>query len=81
MGWAFVLDATAGVRADESMRWWWCDTDVDWQARGKGGTVMIGEYAVPNRLPNDFTNAKPELGERTGIDGMMFVEKWGFRPW
>ena len=81
-GWAFVLDVSTGIRADESMQWWWCDTDVDWQARAKGGMVMVnGRYAVPNHLPNDFTLSRPELSERTGADAAAFVAKWGSKPW
>ena len=81
-GWAFVLDVSSGIRADESMHWWWCDTDIDWQARAKGGMVMIsGAFAVPNALPNDFTGSRPELGARTGVDGEAFAAKWGSRPW
>lgn len=81
VGWAFVLDISSGIRADESMHWWWCDTDVDWQARGKGGMVMISGFAVPNVMPNDFTGSKPELGARTGEDAAAFATKWGSRPW
>jgi glycosyltransferase involved in cell wall biosynthesis len=81
VGWAFVLDLSSGIRADESMHWWWCDTDVDWQARAKGGMVMVGGHPVPNELPNDFTGSRPELGERTGVDAAAFAAKWGSRPW
>lgn len=80
-GWAFVLDTRAGLRADESMAWWWCDTDLDWQARAAGGMVMIGGFPVPNHRPNEYTNAKPELAARAGVDGQAFVAKWGFAPW
>lgn len=80
-GWAFILDGTKGLRADESMRWWWLDTDLDWQARTAGGMVMIGGYPVPNRLPNDFTVHLPGLNEQAGRDGETFAAKWGHRPW
>jgi hypothetical protein len=80
-GWAWILNPDSGVRADESMRWWWLDTDIDWQARKHGGMVMIGGYPVPNRLPNDFTVHVPGLGEQAGRDGETFTAKWGRRPW
>lgn len=80
-GWAFIIDGSKGLRADESMRWWWLDTDMDWQARAAGGMVMIGGYPVPNRLPNDCTNARPELAEQAGRDGETFTAKWKVRPW
>lgn len=80
-GWAFILDGSKNLRADETMHWWWLDTDLDWQARTAGGMVMIGGFPVPNRLPNDYTNRKPELTERAGRDAEAFTAKWGWRPW
>lgn len=80
-GWAFILDGTKGLRADESMHWWFFDSDLDWQARQAGGMVMIGGYPVPNRLPNDYTNRKPELAEQAGRDAAAFEAKHGWRPW
>lgn len=80
-GWAFILDGTKQLRADETMRWWFLDTSIDFTARQAGGMVMVGGYPVPNRLPNDYTNSKPELGEQAGRDGERFQEVWGFRPW
>jgi glycosyltransferase involved in cell wall biosynthesis len=81
VGWAFVLDAFRGLRADESMMWWWLDSDLDIQARHAGGMVMVGGFPVPNRLPNDYTCSKPELGQQAGDDGRTFEAKWGRRPW
>lgn len=80
-GWAFILDGSKGLRADESMHFWWCDTDLDWQARAAGGMVMIGGYPVPNRLPNDFLTTVPGLNEQAGRDGEAFAAKWSGRPW
>lgn len=80
-GWAFILDGSKGLRADESMHWWWCDTDLDWQARAAGGMVMIGGFPVPNRLPNDFLTTVPGLNEQAGRDGEAFAAKWSGRPW
>lgn len=80
-GWAFVLDTSHQLRADESMQWWWCDTDLDWQARHAGGLVMVGGYPVPNHRPGEYTNTIPGLGEQAGRDGETFAAKWGQRPW
>ena len=80
-GWGWIIDLDKNLQADESMHWWWCDTDMDWQARRNGGMVMIGGYAVSNELPNAYTNAKPELGAQTGIDKLAFQAKWGQIPW
>lgn len=80
-GWAFVLRGEAGLRADESMAWWWCDTDLDWQARHAGGMVIAPGPVVPNERPNDYTYSVPGLAERAGRDRQAFAAKWGSAPW
>lgn len=83
-GWAWVLDLLSPVRPDESLRWWWNDTDVDWQGRLAGGMVMVGGYAVPNAHPNGWTIARPELAAQARQDGPTFAAKWsayGGCPW
>jgi hypothetical protein len=80
-GHAWILDPISPIRADETMRWWWCDTDIDWQARLAGGMVMVGGFPVHNIHPNDFTTRRPELGQQAGEDGLTFAAKWGGRPW
>lgn len=81
-GHAFMLNASA-PQPDASMHWWWCDTDLDFQARKMGGFVMVGGpgLGVVNVEPNHYTNVDPKLAERAGVDGEAFVGKWGFRPW
>jgi len=80
-GWAFVLDAESGVRPDTSMGWWWLDTDIDFQARLKGGMVTIAGFYVHNIHPNEFTATRPWAAERIGLDTLAFEAKWGPRPW
>lgn len=80
-GWAFVLAGEKGIRADETMQWWWCDSDIDWQARVNGGMVISPGPVVVNDLPNAWTNGKPELGTRAGLDRAAFAAKWGSNPW
>lgn len=81
IGWAFVLDADKGIRADESMQWWFFDTCLDWEARLKGGFVMVGGYPVPNIHPGQYTNERPELGAQAGRDREAFAARWGEVPW
>jgi len=81
MGSAFMVKGEAGLRADESMRWWWQDTDLDWQARALGGMILVPGPIAVNERPNDFTVNRPELGQQAGRDGNSFVAKWGWRPW
>lgn len=81
-GWAYVVELGRGIEPDERFHWWWGDTDLDWQARGAGGMVMIGGYPVPNVRPNDFLVNVPGLGQRAGLDGEAFAAKWGSPcPW
>lgn len=75
-GWAWVLDPASPVRPDETLRWWWNDTDVDWQARLAGGMVMVGGYCVPNAQPNHWTTHRPELAAQAREDGATFAAKW-----
>jgi GT2 family glycosyltransferase len=79
--WAFVVDGRSLTRADESMLWWWFDTDFDFRLRQEGGTVLIGTHPVPNVQMNHYTNTKPELGEQAGRDRGAFMAKWGGVPW
>lgn len=80
-GWAWIMNGDFMLRADESMHWWWLDTDIDFQAREAGGMVMVGGFPVLNVHPGEFTVTKPELGARAGQDQAVFEAKWGFRPW
>jgi glycosyltransferase involved in cell wall biosynthesis len=81
VGWAYVIDADKELRADESMRWWWQDTSLDFESRLNGGMVMVGGYPVPNSRPGEYTNIVPGLGEQAGRDAEAFVARWGYRPW
>jgi glycosyltransferase involved in cell wall biosynthesis len=80
-GAAYIVAGEHGLRADESMHWWWCDTDMDWQARLAGGMAIAPGPVASNVQPNFYTNTKPELGARTGEDGAAFTRKWGWKPW
>lgn len=79
--WAFIVDGASQVRADESMQWWWFDTDFDIALRRERGTVLIGGWPVPNQEPGRYTNEKPNLGEQAGKDRATFVAKHGRVPW
>jgi len=80
-GCAFVLPGEKGMQPDESMHWWWVDTDIDWQARHADGMVLAVGPPALNRLPNYWTVTKPNLGEQAGHDRAAFAAKWGGCPW
>jgi hypothetical protein len=77
--WAFVVRGELGLRADEKMRWWWGDTDFEWQAINAGGVLMLPGYTTANTLANSTTVGA--LAEQAGRDGETFALKWGRRPW
>jgi hypothetical protein len=77
--WAFVVRGELGLRADEKMRWWWGDTDFEWQAIQAGGVLMLPGYTALNTLANSTTHGV--LAEQAGRDGETFALKWGGRPW
>jgi glycosyltransferase involved in cell wall biosynthesis len=77
--WAFVVRGELELRADETFRWWWGDTDLDWTARGRGGVLLLPGYTTQNTGANSTTHG--ELAEQAGRDGVAFAAKWGWRPW
>lgn len=76
---AFVLRGEEHLLADETMRWWWGDTDLDWQACERGGVLHLPGYPTRNALANSTTVGA--LAEQAGRDGETFALKWGTRPW
>jgi hypothetical protein len=75
--WAFILPGERGLRADESMHWWYVDTDLDWQARQSGGTLIAPGPIAPNSEVGYWTAMRPELNARAGTDAQVFHQKWG----
>lgn len=83
-GWAFMVAGERGLRADERLHWWWCDTHMDFLARKNGGMVLVPGPPAINSQENYWTTRKPELAEQAGKDGETFAEIWahdGGRPW
>lgn len=78
-GWAFLLRGEAGLRADEQLRWWYGDTDLDWAARAAGGMVIVPGHPVGNLYANSTTVGV--LAEQAGRDRGAFAAKHGSAPW
>jgi len=76
---AFVTRGEAGLRSDESMRWWWFDSDWDIRARLGGGVLIIPGYATVNTCANSTTVGV--LADQAGRDRARFAEIWGSNPW
>jgi hypothetical protein len=71
---AFVIRGEVGLRADESMRWWYFDTDLDQQARLAGGVLSVPGPRVANSLANSTTVGP--LAEQAQKDQHTFMAKW-----
>lgn len=73
-GYAFVLDGTKDIRADEQFEWWYGDDDIERQARALGGVVQVPGVDVEHRHPNGTTTGV--LAEKTVRDSLRFQRKW-----
>jgi len=80
-GYAFMLRGESGLRADESLVWWFGDDDIDWRARQQGGALLVPGIPVEHRAPDVQTNASPELTAQAARDRQTFEAKWGKVPW
>jgi len=84
-GWCFVVRGSSGLRADESLRWWCGDDDLQAQAVENGrGTVSVRlsqkmDAGLWHKHPDESTTGA--LREQTEKDMATFVAKWGRRPW
>jgi hypothetical protein len=86
-----VVRGSSGLRADERMRWWCGDNDIEMSALAHGrGTYAVpgcvfqpadGSQGLLHRFPDQSTAASPALQAQTGKDMDTYVAKWGFRPW
>lgn len=75
--WAFVTRGELGLRADESMRWWYFDDDFDRTARLGGGVLQVPGPLVVNSLANSTTGGA--LAEQAARDQATFAAKWAGR--
>ena len=72
---AFVTRGELGLRADETMRWWYFDTDFDLSARQVGGVLSVPGPRVINARANSTTVGV--LAEQAHKDRDTFEAKWG----
>jgi hypothetical protein len=73
--WAFVIAGEHNLRADERMRLHFQDTDLDWQARQRGGTIIVPGPVVPNLRIGENPD-RPEYAHIIHEDERIFNEKW-----
>jgi len=80
-GWCFALRGEGGLRADEELKWWAGDNDLDWRARESGGSVIVPGVEHTHLYPNGYTVQNRELSEQAGRDMAVFTHKWGRTAW
>lgn len=80
-GYAYLLRGETGLRLDESMAWWYSDDSLDWEARERGGALLVPGIPVEHRCPNVATSERPELQQQAEQDRETFRQKWGRTPW
>lgn len=78
-GFAFALRGSKQLRADESLKWWYGDNDLSWQAMQAGGLVTVAKLPLQHLYPNSTTVGA--LAEQAGRDRETFIAKWGRAPW
>lgn len=67
------------LRADERLRWWGGDNQLDMNARSSGGMLILHGEHVPNRHANQSTVGV--LAEQAGRDRETFREINGWYGW
>lgn len=72
--WAFVVKGEAGLRSDESMRWWFFDDDFNRRAALAGGVLAVPGPLVMNALAVQSTVGV--LAEQAEKDRATFEAKW-----
>lgn len=80
-GYIYMLRGERHIRIDESLKWWWSDTDLDYRARKLGGAVKVPHCPVVHLDPNGYTTRDPYLNRQTLLDRETFIQKWGLAPW
>jgi hypothetical protein len=76
-GYAFLLDGTKGVRADERMRWWFSDDAVQQACVAAGGFVAVNGIGADNLRADTEIKANPTLREWSREDRETFRSAYG----
>jgi hypothetical protein len=77
-GYCWVLDIKSNIRADENLRWWYGDNDIQFKAAMQGEFIYV-PCEVEHFHPNELTHSNPDLMELTKADRKYFEEKWNIK--
>ncbi len=75
IGYCWMLDIKSNIRADENLRWWYGDNDIQHKAALQGEFIFV-PCEVQHIHPNELTASNPELMELTKADQIYFNKKW-----
>jgi hypothetical protein len=75
--WAYVVKGELGLRADESLLWWYGDDDFCRQAIDAGGVLQVPGPPVLNAHAVETTVGV--LAEQAEKDRITFEAKWADR--
>jgi GT2 family glycosyltransferase len=78
-GWACMIRGELGLRWDESLQWWYADTDLDWRCRELGGVLAVPGPHPIHKHPSAQTFASFELSAQAHVDEQTFNAKWAGR--
>ncbi|WP_018502970.1 glycosyltransferase family 2 protein [Parafrankia discariae] len=78
-GYAFVIAGEHDLRCDPQFRHWWLDDDLEWQARSRRGTGIVGGTRVAH--PPNGNPLSPTLTRWADEDRKKFLKKWGATSW
>jgi hypothetical protein len=76
--WAFVMRGEVGLRADESLRWWYFDDQLNRDAIDAGGVIAAPGPLVINA--NAVQSTVGVLAEQAEKDRLTFEAKWADKP-
>lgn len=78
----WMLPGELGLRADERMRWWYADDDLEMQARRYGALGLVGVVGGTGLRLGDPSSYLSEEQQRWAAESReLFVSKWGCQPW
>lgn len=82
-GYAFLLDGTKGIRADERMRWWFSDDAIQSACTAVGGCVIVNGVGAVNKCADFEIRADPTLRVWAQEDRQVFNQFHGefVGPW
>ncbi len=75
----WLVAGELGLRADERMRWWYADDDLEMQARQRGPVGVVGGTGLEL---GELSSALSAEQQRWAVEAReLFVRKWGCQPW